>query len=137
MASKRLRPNVVLMDISMPRMQGIEATRIIRREVSESDVIIVSQNDYGLIHQAAAEAGATGFGDKSRISHDLLKAIEALAKKVKGRGPSGQPNKTINSQVAVNLGSFRGTEPLASDTGNLIRKVFMRSPVAAVEQRTL
>jgi PAS domain-containing protein len=93
-------------------------------------VIIVSQNDYGLIHRAAAEAGATRFVDKSRISQDLLKTIEALAKNVRGRGPCGQPNKTINSQVAVNLGSFRDTEPLASDTGNLIRKVFMQSPVA-------
>jgi PAS domain S-box-containing protein len=128
--AKRLRPNVVLMDISMPRMQGIEATRIIRREVPESDVIIVSQNDYGLIHKAAAEAGATGFVDKSRISQDLLKTIEALAKNGMGRGPREQPHKTINPQVAVNLGNVRGTEPLASDTGNLIRKVFMQSPVA-------
>jgi PAS domain S-box-containing protein len=115
--AKRLRPNVVLMDISMPRMQGIEATRIIRREVPESDVIIISQNDFGLIHKAAIEAGAAGFVDKSRISQDLLKTIEALAKNVARRGPSGQPDKTINPQADVN-------------TGNLLRKVFMQSPVA-------
>jgi PAS domain S-box-containing protein len=119
--AKRLRPNVVLMDISMPKMQGIEATRIIRREVPESEVIIVSQNDFGLIRKAAAEAGATGFVDKARISQDLLKMIEALAKNGTGRGPSEQ---------AVNLGNVGGTELLASETGNLIRKVFMQSPVA-------
>ncbi len=121
--AKRLRPNVVLMGISMPRMQGIEATRIIRREVPESDVIIISHNDFGLLHKAAAEAGATGFVDTSRISQDLLKTIDALAKNVTGLGSSGP-------KLAVNLGNGRGTESLASDTGNLIRKVFMQSPVS-------
>src|SRR5271154_740513 len=93
--AKSLRPNVVLMDIAMPRMQGIEATRIIRREAPESDVIIVSQNDFGLIHKAAADAGATGFVDKSRISQDLLKTIDAVANNGRGRGPSAQLDNTI------------------------------------------
>jgi PAS domain S-box-containing protein len=128
--AKSLRPNIVLMDIAMPRMQGIEATRIIRREVPESDVIIVSQNDFGLIHKAAAEAGATGFVDKSRISQDLLKTIEALAMNVTGRRSSGQPDRTISPRLAVNLSNARGTEIFASETENLIRKVFMQSPVS-------
>jgi PAS domain S-box-containing protein len=128
--AKRLHPDVVLMDISMPRMQGIEATRIIRREVPESDVIIVSQNDFGLIHKAAAEAGATGFVDKSRISQDLLKTIEALTKNGTGRGLPEQPDRTVNPELAVNTGSVRGTQCLASETGDLIRKMFMQSPVS-------
>ena len=127
--AKRLRPDVILMDIAMPRMQGIEATRIIRQEVPESDVIIVSQNDFGLIHKAAAEAGAAGFVDKSRLRQDLLKTIEALAKNVTGHGPDGRRSTTTDPQV-VNLDNLGATGLLTRETANLLRKVFMQSPVA-------
>jgi PAS domain S-box-containing protein len=76
--AKSLRPDVVLMDISMPRMDGVEATRIIRREVPESKIIIVSQNDPIVAASQAAEIDAGGYVNKADLARDLLPALESL-----------------------------------------------------------
>ena len=87
--AKQLRPDVVLMDISMPRMNGIEATRIIRREVPESQVIIVSQNDPTIGARQASEIGARGYVAKSELARTLLPTISGLI----GWGGPDDPNR--------------------------------------------
>ena len=62
----------------MPRMNGVEATRIIRQEVPESKVILISQNDPTIVSRQAAETGASGYVAKSDLAHHLVAVMNRV-----------------------------------------------------------
>ena len=74
-----LRPDVIVLDVSMPRMDGLEACRIIRKRTPESEILIVTQNDSPQMMKEALSAGARGYVAKSNLARDLMAAIESVS----------------------------------------------------------
>jgi DNA-binding NarL/FixJ family response regulator len=88
----RLKPDVVVLDITMPKMSGLEACRLIRKRVPASEILIVTQHDSPHMMREAIEAGARGYVVKSNASRDLLAAVEAVSQHL--------PFRALNEQSA-------------------------------------
>lgn len=73
-----LRPDLILLDIRMPRKSGLDTARLIRQQLSGTKIIIMSQNDPAALLPIAIEAGAHTCVDKSRLAFDLLTSIRSL-----------------------------------------------------------
>jgi DNA-binding NarL/FixJ family response regulator len=73
--ARELRPDVVVMDISMPEMSGIEATSILRRDLPEIKVLALSMHENASYVKQALRAGARGYILKDSTPKDLVEAI--------------------------------------------------------------
>jgi DNA-binding NarL/FixJ family response regulator len=75
---RELRPDVVVLDVTMPEVNGLEAAKEIRRQMPESKVVILSQHEPALMKQSALAAGAGAYVTKSEVSRELMIAIESI-----------------------------------------------------------
>ena len=78
--AKRLQPDVILLDLAMPLLNGVEATRQITREARSTKVLILSAYSDDKHVQEAIDAGAAGYLMKATAAKDLLRAIREISK---------------------------------------------------------
>ena len=81
-----LRPDVVLMDLAMPEMGGLQATRLIKAQDAPPYIVIASHFDDAEHREHALRAGADAFVSKLSYIHDVMPLLEKLA----GRGTTAE-----------------------------------------------
>jgi len=76
--ARELRPDVILLDISMPGMNGLDVARTLRQDLGKAKILIMSQNDAMQLMPSVLKAGADGCIDKSHLAAELVTVIEKL-----------------------------------------------------------
>jgi two-component system nitrate/nitrite response regulator NarL len=78
--ARELTPNVILMDVSMPLMNGIDATEIITEQLPDTKVLIFTMHNSSEFVHSAIQAGASGYILKDTSSEEVYFAIKAVTK---------------------------------------------------------
>jgi len=74
----RLQPDLILLDVGLPSLNGIEAARRIRKLSPKSKILFVTQESADEVVREALNLGAWGYVLKTRVGNDLLAAVEAV-----------------------------------------------------------
>lgn len=74
----RLRPQLVLTDLNMPRVNGLEATAELRRSFPDLRIVVVTELSSVFLRHECARSGADGFIEKTELSDNLMKEVRRL-----------------------------------------------------------
>ncbi len=126
--AKESRPDVVILDISMPRLGGLETVPLIRRELPTAEILILSQHDPTHALSLALGVGAKGFVAKLNMAKELLPAIDRLQVRP-GRDSSQLPPPS--TPMPQGLEFLTG----AAEMGGLIRNFdWSQTPLGPIER---
>ena len=92
-----LRPDLVLMDVRMPEMDGLEATRAVKRELPETGVLMVTMHENRDYMLEATKAGAAGYVLKDASRNELLSAVRRVVDAASSTSQAAQPGHGVFS----------------------------------------
>jgi DNA-binding NarL/FixJ family response regulator len=92
----KLRPDIVVMDVTMPRLNGLDATRKIKAGCPDTKVIILTVHTEASYENAALENGADAFIPKKRLGSELLPTIHHLLDRAQAREPALKPQPDLH-----------------------------------------
>lgn len=114
----RLKPDIVLLDITMPETTGLEAIPEILKAQPKARILILTMHDSGQMASRALAAGASGLVLKSDAARDLIRALEAIGKNKAFLSPKvtkilvNELRKTSEVQSSINVLTSREREVL-------------------------
>ena len=76
--ARRLRPDIVVLDVSLPELNGLDAARQIRRESPQSEILVLTMHHSEELARDVLQAGARGYVLKSDADENLIAAVESL-----------------------------------------------------------
>ena len=117
----KLKPDVVIMDIAMPVLNGIEAARQIKQSTLKTKVIILSMHDHTRYIRELLSIGVSGYLLKNAVSNDIIKAIKKAVKGETYLSPSIS-NRVIEDYVGMNQKTSQ--DELYNTLTNREREVF-------------
>lgn len=106
-AAQRLRPDIMVLDITMPIMSGLEATEEIQKLHLDTRVLIFTMHDSKSLVRALKKAGAQGYVLKSHAARDLINAIEKLLQGDTFFDPEVEPSETPKTSSGAGSLFFR------------------------------
>src|SRR2546422_3585978 len=113
--TRKLRPSVVVMDIAMPLLNGLEATRQIRKDLPDTKVLILSAHSDDAYVEQVTELGAAGFLLKQTSSDNLATAIREVEKGNTFFSPAISRCARVRSQKSLERrGQFKKGNRLSS-----------------------
>ncbi len=122
------KPDVVVMDISMPNLNGFEATRKVRAILPQMQVLVLSQHDSPEMMRQAMKAGASACVPKSSMSRDLLAGIKKLRNGEEASEPATAPNAKPPDEQAI-LQRAAAFEKQLAESEERFRRTFEQAAV--------
>ncbi len=110
---RRLRPDVTLLDLNMPEMNGLDALHRIRAEFPDARVVVLTTYKGDVLANRALKAGALGYLLKSSLRTDMVGAIRA----------ANDGRRYVPAEVAVALAEHMGTEDLSPREVEILRHI--------------